>query len=204
MKVYLDMEFTGLHQNTTLISIGMISEFGDTFYMELNDYDKSQVDEWIQENVIENLYLVDKYKDDNYKLDSWFHMDNLDGHINISGAGNSHYLKLRLEEWFESILDLNGQSQIEIWGDCMSYDWVLFNNIYGGALNIPEYIYYIPYDICTFMKLVGVDPDVCREEFALVDDGVVVDSVEGRKHNSLFDAKIIKKCFEKLSRIILK
>ena len=31
MKVYLDMEFTGLHQNTTLISIGMISEFGDTF-----------------------------------------------------------------------------------------------------------------------------------------------------------------------------
>ena len=86
----------------------------------------------------------------------------------------------------------------------MSYDWVLFNNIYGGALNIPEYIYYIPYDICTFMKLVGVDPDVSREEFALVDDGVVVDSVEGRKHNSLFDAKIIKKCFEKLSRIILK
>ena len=54
------------------------------------------------------------------------------------------------------------------------------------------------------MKLVGVDPDVCREEFALVDDGVVVDSVEGRKHNSLFDAKIIKKCFEKLSRIVLK
>ena len=199
MKVYLDMKFTGLHQNTTLISIGMISEFGDTFYMELNDYDKSQVDEWIQENVIENLYLVDKYEND-----EWFHMDNLDGHINISSAGNSHQLKLMIEEWFESILDLNGQSQIEIWGDCMSYDWVLFNNIYGGALNIPEYIYYIPYDICTFMKLVGVDPDVCREEFALVDDGVVVDSVEGRKHNSLFDAKIIKKCFEKLTRIILK
>ena len=76
MKTFLDMKFTGLHQNTTLISIGMISEFGDTFNMELNVYDKSQVDEWIQENVIENLYLVDKYKDDNYKLDSWFHMDN--------------------------------------------------------------------------------------------------------------------------------
>ena len=54
MKIFLDTEFTGLHQYTTLISIGIISEFGDTFYAEFSDYDKNQVDNWIQENVINN------------------------------------------------------------------------------------------------------------------------------------------------------
>ena len=48
MKVFLDTEFTGLRQNTTLVSIGLVAENGDTFYAELTDYDKSQVDHWLQ------------------------------------------------------------------------------------------------------------------------------------------------------------
>jgi len=40
-KIFFDTEFTGLHQNTTLISIGLISECGKTFYAELTDYDKT-------------------------------------------------------------------------------------------------------------------------------------------------------------------
>lgn len=47
-KIFFDTEFTGLHQNTTLISIGLIAENGQTFYAELTDYDKSQIDGWIQ------------------------------------------------------------------------------------------------------------------------------------------------------------
>jgi hypothetical protein len=54
-KLFLDTEFTGLHQRTTLISIGIISECGKTFYAELSDYDLTQVDDWIQQNVIKNL-----------------------------------------------------------------------------------------------------------------------------------------------------
>ncbi len=34
MNIYFDTEFTGLHKNTTLISIGMIAENGRTFYAE--------------------------------------------------------------------------------------------------------------------------------------------------------------------------
>jgi hypothetical protein len=33
-KIFFDTEFTGLHQGTTLISIGLISECGKTFYAE--------------------------------------------------------------------------------------------------------------------------------------------------------------------------
>ena len=38
-KVFFDMEFTGLHKNTTLISIGLVSECGKKYYAEFNDYD---------------------------------------------------------------------------------------------------------------------------------------------------------------------
>ena len=38
MRIFFDTEFTGLHQNTTLISIGCIDENGRTFYAESTDY----------------------------------------------------------------------------------------------------------------------------------------------------------------------
>lgn len=52
MNLFFDTEFTGLHQNTTLISIGIVSECGKTFYAECLDFDESQVNEWIRENVL--------------------------------------------------------------------------------------------------------------------------------------------------------
>lgn len=59
-KLFFDTEFTGLHQNTTLISIGIVSEHGHKFYAELNDYDQSQVNDWLRENVINKLQFVDQ------------------------------------------------------------------------------------------------------------------------------------------------
>ena len=55
MKIFFDTEFTGLHKNTTLISIGMVDENGRTFYAEFSDYYESQCDKWIHENVIKHL-----------------------------------------------------------------------------------------------------------------------------------------------------
>ncbi len=36
-KVFFDTEFTGLRQQTTLISIGLVAETGETFYAELTE-----------------------------------------------------------------------------------------------------------------------------------------------------------------------
>ena len=62
MKIFFDTEFTGLHQKTTLISIGLISEDGSTFYAEFTDYDKSQIDDWIEKNVIANLTIPESVR----------------------------------------------------------------------------------------------------------------------------------------------
>ena len=59
--VFYDMEFTRKHQLTTSVSIGMVSSDGSQeFYAEFNDYDYSQVDQWLQTNVIDILTLTDK------------------------------------------------------------------------------------------------------------------------------------------------
>ena len=63
-RIFLDTEFTGLHKQTTLISIGLISECGKTFYAELTDYDRTQIDEWLLENVIDNLLYSEPPEDE--------------------------------------------------------------------------------------------------------------------------------------------
>ena len=193
MKIFFDTEFTGLHQHTTLISIGLIAEDGRKFYAEFNDYDKSQVDEWMQENVINNL----KFKEPNIGEDEYFvasrHTSNPIGEDMFKGfsvelRGNKIDIKNELERWLFQFND------IEIWSDCLAYDWVLFCQIFGHAFYVPTNIYYIPFDICTLMKIKNIDPDVNREEFIEIDNNI-------KKHNSLFDAEIIKLCYEKLINI---
>ena len=160
MKVFFDTEFTGLHQNTTLISIGMVDENNKAFYCEFNDYDKTQIDSWLEKNVIANL-----------------HNTNL---VNTEQARKA--IKGFIEFY----------SHVEMWSDCLAYDWVLFNQLWGHAFNIPKNIDYIPFDICTLFKIKGIHPDINREEFAGLTDAP-------EKHNALWDARVIKACYEKLT-----
>ncbi len=161
MKIFFDTEFTGLHQNTTLISIGCVAEDEQEFYAELNDYDKSQVDDWLRENVFRNLVFKSDCRD------------------------NTGQLKSKLNEWLSQF------DTVEMWSDTLAYDWVLFNQIFGHAFDIPKNVYYIPFDIATLFKIKGIDPDVAREKFAGLTNGQI-------KHNALWDAKVIKACYEKL------
>lgn len=169
-KIFFDTEFTGLHQKTTLISIGLISECGKTFYAELTDYDETQTDQWLRDNVLSNL----KMNKDNFAIYS----ENLMKCDTLT-------LKEYLTEWLSQF------EQVEMWSDCLSYDWVLFNNIFGHAFNIPKNVFYIPFDICTLFKMKGIDPDINREAFSKMGKG-------SQKHNAMWDAGVIKMCYDKL------
>lgn len=181
MKIFFDTEFTGLHQHTTLISIGLVADNGRKFYAEFTDYDKSQINEWLEENVISNL-IYNSGED-------WIYTDG----EHTRREGDTIYIGQELEKWFFSL----GVDKIEMWSDGLAYDWVLFNQlwkqnwVWWGPYNIPEMIYYIPFDLATVFKIKGIDPDINREEFSGL--------VEGQnKHNALWDAEVIKACYEKL------
>jgi hypothetical protein len=199
-KIFFDTEFTGLHWNTTLISIGLIDETGRTFYAELNDYDASQVDDWLKDNVISNLVMPVSFSGELYDPNSW-------SKKNVTLRGNSETVKLALEDWFQDLLGglvswvgydsdnkpkLVEEPLIEMWSDCLSYDWGLFCNLWEHVFKMPKCIYYIPFDICTSFRNCGVDPDINREEFCNYNGKI-------KKHNALFDAKIIKACYLELS-----
>lgn len=165
MRVFFDCEFTGLHQDTTLISLGAISENGDALYIEFGDYDKTQIDDWLRENVIANLGKPD--------TDCLYAAD----YSHIEGAC---YLK----HWLKRFRN------VEMWSDCLAYDWVLFCELFGGGAEcLPRNVYYIPFDLCTLLKVKGIDPDIHRETFA--------GTKGGKRHNALHDAIVIKACYEK-------
>lgn len=169
-RIFLDTEFSGLHQETTLISIGLVTDGNATFYAELTDYDQSQIDDWLQENVIDNLLFKNEgtFRERQRGIIDYLHC-----------KGNTKYVKNELHNW------LSFYKEVEIWSDTLAYDWVLFNQLFGHAFNIPKNVSYIPIDLSTMLRLNGYDPDISRESLA---------NVEGDKHNALYDAKVIRDC----------
>jgi hypothetical protein len=106
----------------------------------------------------------------------------------ISYKSTNENIKEKLTPWLEQF------GEVEIWSDCLSYDWVLFNQIFGHAFNIPKNVYYIPFDICTLFYAKGIDADINREEFSEMTEG-------SQKHNALWDAEVIRQCFVKLQGV---
>ena len=203
LNIYMDMEFTGLVQETTLISIGMVSESNDHFYATLNDYNPALIDEWITENVMKHLihphdkslrlhiedgtgwhYSIFKkvLADEEKKLKS----------LKINYNINKEECKSHITEWLNERLHENKHNeQIQIHCDTYAYDWVLFCELWGGALNVPKTIHYIPIDLSSYLHLCGEDPDINRLDFS---------GREGTQHNALDDALTIKACFEKIRK----
>lgn len=182
-KIFFDTEFTGLHQNTTLVSIGLVSECGKTFYAELTDYDKSQVDNWLQENVIDKLFLTEEEHGKNGAYDA----------RNCRYKGDTFGTRLILQEWLSQF------DKVQIWSDCLAYDWVLFCQLWGHAFRIPKNVYYIPFDICPLLLEKTGDADVNREKYAY---GEYLSKMKDQKHNALWDAKVIRDCYLKLAKTV--
>lgn len=204
LPIYYDAEFTGLHKNTTFISIGLVTEKGSYFYAEFNDYDESQVDDWIQKHVINNLQF--NLFHDIYKK---YEIGNNSYIVNMKGCSKD--IKKELLLWIENEVDQSGEKQAHIFTDCYAYDWVLFNDLIcenGEALKIPNYINYIPIDLSTVLYLNNIDPDINREKFvgntseleiAEINDKYITKVLSKyNKHNSLWDAYIVYRCFDML------
>lgn len=176
-RVFFDTEFTGLHQKTTLISIGCVAEDGRTFYAECNDYATDQVNDWLRENVIAHL----RWTRGGGEVPGRWPVPTGEGHAAL--WSNSRIVSDELRAWLHQF------DSVEMWSDCLAYDWVLFCDLFAGAMHIPKNVYYIPFDLATLFKFKGIDPDINREEYAGM--------AGGDKHNALWDAHVIRVCYER-------
>lgn len=193
-KLFFDFEYTGLHQATTPISLGIISECGKTFYAEFTDYDRTQLNDWLDENVIPNTWIGIENP-----ITSIGQVTGDSRWADVHVFGSSDYIKPFLEKWLSQF------EEVVMWSDCLAYDWVLFCNIWSHAFSIPENIYYIPMDICTAFEIKGVDPDISREEYCEIEiyreekTQDLYNNFSSVKHNALWDAFIIRECYNKLN-----
>ena len=200
MKIFLDCEFTELSKNGELISIGLVSMDGRTFYAELNDYNKEDANAWVKSNVINNLLFT---VDDDYcvrvknKVKDAFIEEEADGEVELEYyyGFNTELLGNKSKVGFELRLWLEQFKEIQIVGDCLAYDWVHLVDLLGDAVfHIPSNMSYIPIDICTMFEMKNIDPDISRETF-------IHNKVYGEKHNALYDALVIRECYRKLLNI---
>lgn len=176
---FFDTEFTGLRKKTTLISIGIKMDSGERFYAELTDYDESQIDTWIKNNVLHNLIM--KKPDTN----------------------DYHFIRSNKKEVRKALLSFLSKFEdtIQFVSDVSHYDFVLVQDLLIGdedktVFDIPKYIspycYDINQDIARHLNISVMEAfDVNREEFAEIDKEKAV------KHNALWDAEVIERIYKK-------
>ncbi len=225
MKIFFDTEFTGLVPNTTLISLGMVTEHGEKFYAEFTDYDRELVakNDWIQDNVISKLILNDrKY------IENGVYMNPEHGNSKRILGDTAHICKA-LDQWLFDVSMVRGPylyadskmtfdfEQIQLVGDACHYDmYLLCNQVFGGAFNLPANVNPVCYDICqeltmldmtTYRDIFDVRADAgkmkwafdsSREELCKIFTGGKLP--DGDKHNALYDAEVIKMIYEGISR----
>ena len=191
MKLFFDTEFTGLQKDTSLISLGIVTENDQCFYAKFTDYNTNQVNDWIEENVIENLNLTDEILANYYVTEV---------------TGTKEEIKEALLKWLESLDD----DYFELVSDVCHYDMVLFIDRFGGAFDLPECISPCCYDINQDIFYMLQDNismktafDINREQLLKqltknsYDDiyeigKSVLDLGEDCKHNALYDAFVIR------------
>lgn len=217
VPIWFDAEFTSLSKDAQLISIGLISISGSYFYAEFNDYDLSQVsddqEDWLNSNVIQNLMAEED------GINTTTMMSRLgktkSNRTSCFIRGDHELIATELNKWLHDELNhvsSNDNSKIQFYCDCYAYDWVLLNDLLSrgkSAQEIPGYIYYIPMDLCTEMQMVGIDPDISREEF-IGEDGIRIvkllplfkEQKQNIKHNALFDAYVAQLCTIKIQAML--
>lgn len=168
----------GLYKDTDLISIGLVSEDGKELYCEISDDKLKWTDDWIAENVLANtIYYGGKEVSSIVNEEDYF----VGSKIEIQGV---------LRNWLRQF------DSVQLVSDVCHYDMVLFIDLFGTAFDLPKNVsascHDINQDIANYYYITESEAFEVGREDILKDNDVFV---EGEKHNSLYDAKVIKEIY---------
>ena len=189
MKAFMSTSFAEVGENINLISLGLIVEDGATFYAEFNDYDKELLDGLIQDGAFGYL----KYKEaEKVPL-------RIVRGVRNHGVETKGSLR-KVSSSFTAMI--SKYDKVQIVSSNPSYDARALEildpqaALFGHIVSVDEMI-----DIDTLLKEKEVDPNTNLHEFAKdhIDvDGNAENLLVINKNNALWDAIILKACYEKL------
>jgi hypothetical protein len=171
-KVFFDTEFTRAGMNTSLVSIGFVTENNESLYLELSDFDQTQITPWLEDNILCHLEGIGVSRGKAVGIiEDWLGRVGCNSTIQLISAGKSFDLMLLFDLWAE----VEEGSTLRTWRD-----------------RIPEFLDHKWHmDLDTIFALRGIDPQLDRVKYSNY-------QFEGIQHHSLFDALIVKACWEKL------
>ena len=169
---FIDAEFTGEHQRTTLVSLAVVGSDKQQIYLTFDGYNCEQVTPWLQENVLR--YIDPKscvsYLEGYRQLSAWFENYAQGAMVSLVSVGKTLDLILLFELWHQKYPERK-----------------YFHNLYC----LPDYLNHSAhFDLPTIFWLAGLSPDLDREE-------LVAGAISGQRHNALYDALVVRECFNR-------
>ena len=190
-----------------------------SFYAEFSDFDIDRCDDWVKAYVVPKLILQQAYNEMTTDFpDSIMRTArSLGEHSHKEFCSNTANIKKEFLEWLQQFSEYN----IQFVGDCATFDWYWMLQLIGewekkeyGKANmmgyfpsckvglpiLPSNISPIPQDLndlIAYKKEISICEAFGLDRFKdFENDWDFVD--QANKHNSLWDAKVIKKIFNKL------
>lgn len=181
MRYFLDTEFIEDGKTIDLVSIGIVSGDGREFYAENLDADLSKASPWVQENVLPHLW---SRQPDKSAGNAWSRDGGFGGLLSRESIAKELILFFAAapnRELRKLVSKFNVDSNIEIWTYYGDYDWVVFCQLFGTMMDLPEGFPMYARDI--------------KQECDRLGNPRLPEQGKG-EHNALADARWNKKAYE--------
>jgi hypothetical protein len=181
MKYFFDTEFIEWAGGIDLVSIGIVSENGDTYYAENTTFDQRNADQWVIDNVLA-------------KLEYWGNPLSSKGYGNISTKGARGSLcteafatEVQISNTILGWMDMVGPDRHpQFYAYYAAYDWVIFARLFGRLIDKPAHFPMWVRDLKQMMWERGLSKEWKQQ---------ICPDPEG-EHNALVDAQWNKQLHE--------
>lgn len=126
IKYFYDCEFIENGKTIDLISIGIVAEDGRELYFESDEADLSKANDWVQQNVLKQLWSRQPDKRD---FNEWSLRVNCWG-----GLASRKEIARVLKEF----CDPSRYGKPEFWAYYADYDHVVLCQLFGTMMDLPE------------------------------------------------------------------
>lgn len=109
MKFFFDTEFIERPSTIELLSIGIVAEDGRALYLENEEADTSQADDWIRQHVLANLV-----------------------------GGITQATRAEIKQAILAFVGNTTHDPPEFWAYYAAYDWVVFCWLFGRMIDLPK------------------------------------------------------------------
>lgn len=188
-KYFIDFEFIeGFHKPLfgkrrhfiDMISVGIVSEDGRTYYAISNEFNPKDADQWVKDNVIAPICIDKSYS-----------ISDLKKHVGKSNNKIASDIASFFGCWQDGPINMAPEG-IEVYGYYADYDWVLFCSLFGRMIDLPKgFPMY-----CRDLKQM-FDDKISPSEIRSIGYDAAVERLKKKKgypvqkdeHNALSDAK---------------